>query len=93
MTRQPNADELAENITFDAARAKEVAFFANTDPWRSLDLQWQKRLGTKNLTVSLSDQLMAFIKAKYVFVASHPMAALSRNTATSAVLPTGFPRS
>ena len=67
MTRQPNADELAEKITFESARAKEVAFFANTAPWSTLDLQWQKRLGTKNLTVSLSDQLMSFIKAKYGF--------------------------
>lgn len=64
VTRQPNADELAEKITFDTARTKEVAFFANTAPWNTLDAQWKGRLGTKNLTVSLSDRLMVFIRDK-----------------------------
>ena len=66
MTRQPNADELAENLSFDTARANEAAFFAYTAPWSALDETVKNRLGTKNLTASLSKELMLLIRLKHV---------------------------
>jgi hypothetical protein len=64
VTRQPNQDELAEGITFDQARALESGFFASTSPWNGLDTAMSGRLGTKHLTVSLSNQLLDLIREK-----------------------------
>ena len=64
MTRQPNADDLADGISFEAARRQEKTFFETTTPWKSLTLDLQARLGTRNLSVSLSEQLLSFIREK-----------------------------
>jgi len=64
VTRQPNADELAEGISFDMARANELSFFDKTAPWNTLKPKWKARLGTRSLTVSLSEQLSSFIREK-----------------------------
>ena len=64
VTRQPDADELADGISFDQAREKEQSFFESTAPWNGLPTEFKMRLGTKNLAASLSDQLLAFIREK-----------------------------
>lgn len=64
VTRQPNADELRDKITFEDARAKERKFFAETEPWKSLPLALKKRQGSQNLTSYLSRQLVFFIESR-----------------------------
>lgn len=64
VTRQPNADELAEGLSFDQARAREASFFKEVAPWKGLDVEMRSRLGTKNLSASLSEQLLAFIRKR-----------------------------
>jgi hypothetical protein len=51
-------------IAFAKARKQEEAFFLTTEPWRSLDPVWKKRLGTKNLIRFLSDELSSFIQRR-----------------------------
>ena len=87
VTRQPDADELADGISFAAARAKEVSFFGSTAPWSSLAGEHKLRMGTKNLAASLSEQLLAFIQEKWVIIHSSVRPGLRQ-----ADLP-GFPHS
>ncbi|KZT65429.1 hypothetical protein DAEQUDRAFT_814318 [Daedalea quercina L-15889] len=59
--KQPGHIELSEGITRMEARQAERRFFASTNPWASLPLKFQHRLGTLNLAECCGDVLSALI--------------------------------
>lgn len=69
-TRQPDDQDRINDITHAEARAKEVAFFEDTEPWKGST--HKRRLGTGPLVETLSRQLVDVIDETYVFpVTSH----------------------
>lgn len=59
--KQPSSDEMRDGITWAEAREAETRFFAETDPWASLDAFVRGRLGTVPLTKALGEILFALI--------------------------------
>ncbi|KAA1470485.1 hypothetical protein DENSPDRAFT_923392 [Dentipellis sp. KUC8613] len=59
--KNPTTEMLNAGITWDAARAHEAAFFAQTMPWAALGAAHRRRLGTGKLTARLSDVLAELI--------------------------------
>ncbi|KAK4703407.1 protein mago nashi, partial [Phenoliferia sp. Uapishka_3] len=60
----PGPDELKLNKSFPDARGDEERYFAETDPWCTLEQEYTSRLGTSNLTAALSNLLKEFIREK-----------------------------
>ncbi|GAA5927851.1 uncharacterized protein JCM15063_006013 [Sporobolomyces koalae] len=63
-TKLPGAADLGKDLSFEATRAQEAAFFNSTAPWSSLPTEVHNRLGIPRLTAFLSDKLSAYIKTK-----------------------------
>jgi len=63
--KQPGSNELKTGITWEDARALEKHFFTSTAPWSSAETYCQKRLGTQNLTGSLSKILSDLIAQRW----------------------------
>ncbi|KAI0820963.1 P-loop containing nucleoside triphosphate hydrolase protein [Irpex lacteus] len=59
--KQPDSQAVAEGITWEEARSQEELFFAQVQPWSSLDVGTRQQLGTANLTERLSDILSELI--------------------------------
>jgi hypothetical protein len=59
--KQPSSDDMRDGITWAEARDAELRFFAETEPWASLDADARGRLGTVPLTTSLGEILFALI--------------------------------
>lgn len=64
--KQPDSQAVAEGITWEEARSQEELFFAQVQPWSSLDVGTRQQLGTANLTERLSDILSELIVKRYV---------------------------
>ncbi len=64
--KQPDSQAVAEGITWEEARSQEELFFAQVQPWSSLDVGTRQQLGTANLTERLSDILSELIAKRYV---------------------------
>ncbi|GAA6042060.1 hypothetical protein JCM8097_004088 [Rhodosporidiobolus ruineniae] len=62
-TKQPGAEDLKKNLSFEQARAAEIEFFKMQAPWNGLAGS-KNRLGTGNLTKFLSDRLGKYIAEK-----------------------------
>ncbi|KAG8941757.1 hypothetical protein FRC03_003997 [Tulasnella sp. 419] len=61
MTKHPSTDELSKKLSFEEARTREKDYFEDpTNPWWENDAT-RKRLGTRNLTASLSKLLSSLI--------------------------------
>ena len=65
VTKQPSPKELEEKVTFEDARAREIAFFETAEPWSSKS-HLRNRMGTPNLTAELSRLLGNVINQAYV---------------------------
>lgn len=65
VTKQPGANELNKNLTFDKARAFETEYFAKA-PWKDLDHDVRSRVGTQALTRALSVLLSDLIMKWFV---------------------------
>jgi len=63
--KQPSGDEVKDGITWAEARDAERIFFAETEPWASLDTFVRGRLGTFPLTKALGEILFALIAKRY----------------------------
>jgi hypothetical protein len=59
--KNPSSHALSTGITWEAARAQEGEFFAQTAPWSTLEWAERQRLGTDKLTRRLSDILSDLI--------------------------------
>jgi hypothetical protein len=59
--KQPSSDEMSDGITWAEARDAETRFFAEREPWASLDAFVRGRLGTVPLTKALGETLFALI--------------------------------
>ena len=59
--KQPNPTELKEKITWEEARMHEDTFFTHHEPWKSLKLPHQRRLGSLNLIRHLSHLLSRLV--------------------------------
>ena len=61
--KQPASKDLKEGITWEEAREQEKLFFSTTLPWSSAT-EYRDRLGTQNLTGSLSNILSDLIRSR-----------------------------
>ena len=52
--KQPSSEEVAKGITYLQARRRENEWFTSTQPWASLEPQYQRFLRTSYLTERLS---------------------------------------
>lgn len=59
--KQPNQMQLESGISHREARKSENDFFANTEPWSTLDVEIRSRLGTSALTEALGTILFDLI--------------------------------
>lgn len=59
--KQPDSKALKEGITWADARRKESEYFASAPVWSELDAEYQRYLGTANLTERLSQILSELI--------------------------------
>ena len=59
--KQPDSQAIRDGITWAEARRREVDYFTSASPWSTLELEYQKHLGTANLTEKLSNLLSALI--------------------------------
>ena len=57
---------MSNGITWSEARAAEIKFFDEGDPWSSLDRSIRGRLGTAPLTKALGEVLLALIVKRSV---------------------------
>ena len=55
--KNPDSQDIKNGITYEQARENETEFFLNRTPWSSLELPWQRRLGTDKLTKRLGQVL------------------------------------
>ncbi|TFY83223.1 hypothetical protein EWM64_g785 [Hericium alpestre] len=62
--KQPDAQGLIKNTSWEAARSEEAAFFSKNETWSSLEDRYHNRLQTKNLCClgSLSNLLSKVIR-------------------------------
>ena len=64
--KQPSGEQMSKGITWSEARAAEIEFFGEGDPWSSLDTLVRSRLGTVPLTKALGEALLALIVKRLV---------------------------
>ena len=64
--KQPSGEDMDNGITWAEARDAETRFFAETEPWASLDTFVRGRLGTVPLAKALGEILFALIAKRYV---------------------------
>ncbi|KAH9976107.1 P-loop containing nucleoside triphosphate hydrolase protein [Lactifluus volemus] len=57
----PNTQAINEGITWEDARAAESTFFSSSLSWSTLEDAFRQKLGTENLTTSLSNKLCDLI--------------------------------
>jgi len=62
--KQPSTVELQGGITFQEARRLGESFFKDT-PWTTLEMMYQKRLGTQALKQKLNEYLMTVIATRF----------------------------
>jgi hypothetical protein len=62
----PNSQAIKEGITWEQARAAELAFFSSTQPWSTLKDDLGTQLGTEKLTTFLSNKLCDAIEERFV---------------------------
>ncbi|KAF9222274.1 hypothetical protein BS17DRAFT_735704, partial [Gyrodon lividus] len=74
--KQPSSDTLKKGITWAVARREEDEFFTMTQPWCSLEPQYQKFLRTSNLTERLSVILSELIAKRLPEIQEELMSAL-----------------
>jgi len=64
--KQPSGEQMSNGMTWSEARAAEIEFFDEGDPWSSLDPSIRGRLGTTPLTKALGEVLLALIVKRSV---------------------------
>ncbi|KIJ13508.1 hypothetical protein PAXINDRAFT_100617 [Paxillus involutus ATCC 200175] len=85
--KQPASQTLSLGITWADARRQETEFFAIAQPWSSLDPQYQKFLGTGNLTERLSLILSELIAKRLPEIQKELMNTLQETEAELRALP------
>ncbi|KAF9222329.1 hypothetical protein BS17DRAFT_881158 [Gyrodon lividus] len=85
--KQPSSQMLTKGITWAEARRHEDEFFTITQPWCSLELQYQKFLRTSNLTERLSMILSELIAKRLPEIQEELMNALQDTEAKLRELP------
>jgi len=63
---QPSGEQVSSGMTWSEARAAEIEFFDEGNPWSSLDALVRSRLGTVPLTKALGEALFALIVKRSV---------------------------
>jgi len=66
--KQPSSQMLQKGISWAEARSQEKDFFALTQPWSTVEPQYQKFMRTTNLTERLSTILSELIAKRWNFV-------------------------
>ncbi|KZO95027.1 hypothetical protein CALVIDRAFT_187292 [Calocera viscosa TUFC12733] len=78
VTKQPSPSEIKAGTTFDKSRQREQAFFRTTEPWATLPTDTRARLGTPNLTSTLSTLLTDAIKRSLPGIAAKITSSLQK---------------
>ncbi|KZT61035.1 hypothetical protein CALCODRAFT_428383 [Calocera cornea HHB12733] len=87
VTKQPSPSEIKVGTTFSKSRQSEQTFFRTTEPWASLPIDVRARLGTPNLTSTLSTLLTDAIKSSLPGIAGKINSSLQKVRLALAALP------